>query len=51
MQIVEGTTPHGDLSYDTLFAKIRPAVSEETRGKKEKDKKKKRIRAISTVRP
>ena len=27
IKISDGTTPHGDLSYDTLFAKIRPAVS------------------------
>ena len=25
-------TPHGDISYDTLFAKIRPVVSEEISG-------------------
>ena len=34
IKIRDGTTPHGDLSYDTLFAK--------TQGKKEKDKKKKK---------
>ena len=29
IKISDGTTPHGDLSYDTLFAKISPAVSED----------------------
>ena len=28
MEIKDGTTPRGDLSYDTFFAKIRPALSE-----------------------
>ena len=32
IKISDGTTPHGDLSYDTLFTKIRPAVSEEISG-------------------
>ena len=29
IKIRDGTTPHGDLSYDTLFAKIHPAVLSE----------------------
>ena len=32
IKISDGTTPHGDLSYDTLFANIRPVVSEEICG-------------------
>ena len=28
IKFTDGTTPHGDLSYDTLFATICPVVSE-----------------------
>ena len=47
IKIRDGTTPHRDLSYDTLFTKIYPAVSEEISGQnsgeereREKEKKK-----------
>ena len=29
MEITDGTTPHGELSFHTLFANISPAASEE----------------------
>ena len=53
IKIRGGTTLHGDLSYDTLFAKIRPVVSEEISGqnfreKRERYKEKKRSSPLTT---
>ena len=39
MEITDGTTPHEDLSYDTLFAKIRPAVLEEISGQNSEEER------------
>ena len=39
IKISDGTTPHGDLSYDTLFAKIRPAVLEEISGQNSQEER------------
>ena len=32
MEFTDGTTPHGEISFHTLFAKISPAASEEMCG-------------------
>ena len=43
IKITDGTTqsPHGDLSYNTLFAKIRPAVLEQISGQNSREERKK----------
>ena len=39
IKISDGTSPHGDLSYDTLFGKIRPAVLEEISGQNSQEER------------
>ena len=40
MEITYGTTPHRELSFHTLFAKISPAASEEIYGQNSRKNKK-----------
>ena len=39
IKIRDGTTPHGNLSYDTFFAKIRPVVAEEISGQNSREER------------